>query len=192
MSRGLGRIERAILAEIEKGRTPKGVGEPLGAHVSSGQLFFACYPEARPAGGWHWPEPTEAQRKAVWRAMHAIVRKFPQYALMGGKGQTPLWLYEPADPFSTLWAELAVKLGGFVPMMDAKALAEGREPSYALGHLRSHRSALRGARTVRRSVDGASAAALAAKARMLITANDPDDVRAGLREIAEALERLAP
>jgi hypothetical protein len=39
MSRGLGRIERAILAEIENGRTPRGAGQAHGAH--------ACYPEAR-------------------------------------------------------------------------------------------------------------------------------------------------
>jgi hypothetical protein len=29
--------------------------------------------------------------------MHSIVRKFPQYALAGGKGRTCLWLYEPGD-----------------------------------------------------------------------------------------------
>ena len=43
-------------------------------------------------------EPTPAQRKAIWRAMHTVVSKHPQYALMGGEGQSPLWLYEPADP----------------------------------------------------------------------------------------------
>jgi hypothetical protein len=32
------------------------------------------------------------------------VRKFPQYALMGGKGRKGLILYEPGDPDSVAWA----------------------------------------------------------------------------------------
>jgi hypothetical protein len=189
MSRGLGRIERAILAEIENGRTPRGAGQAHGAHVSSGHLFYACYPEMRPAGGWRWPEPTEAQRKAIWRAMHAIVRKFPQYALMGGKGRTPLWLYEPADPFSTLWAELVVKLGWLRPDDGRPGRHERRRANPRAEP--PAQSSLGAAGRAGRNRLGVSAAALAARARMLIAANDPDEVRAGLRAIAEALEGLA-
>lgn len=32
--------------------------------------------------------------------MHQIARKFPQYAVAGGKGRLPLYLYEPGDPWS--------------------------------------------------------------------------------------------
>ncbi len=131
MSRGLCRIDRAILARIEEGRTSTGVGwPPHGAHVSSGQLFWDCYPNPKPGFPDH-REPTPVQRKSVSRAMHAIVRKFPQYALMGGEGQTPLWLCEPGDPESTLWAELSVKYGrhGFVPLADVRKIAAGNQPT---------------------------------------------------------------
>ena len=41
----------------------------------------------------HWT-PTRAQRKAMIRAMRSFVTKFPQYALMGGMGRKPLYLYD--------------------------------------------------------------------------------------------------
>ena len=37
--------------------------------------------------------------------MRSIVRKYPQYAL-AGKGCMVLYLYEPADPISTILANL--------------------------------------------------------------------------------------
>jgi hypothetical protein len=45
-------------------------------------------------------DATRAERVSILRAMHAIVRKFPQYALAGGKGRTPLYLYEPGNAHS--------------------------------------------------------------------------------------------
>ena len=50
-----------------------------------------------------------AQRKAVSRAMHSFVRKHPQYALTGGQGRKRLYLYEPSDPLSTMWAKMSVE-----------------------------------------------------------------------------------
>ena len=51
----------------------------------------------------------------VTRAMRSIVRKYPQYAL-AGKGCMVLYLYEPADPISTIWANLNVERRGSNPI----------------------------------------------------------------------------
>jgi hypothetical protein len=57
--------------------------------------------------------------------MHSFVRKFPQYALTGGKGHKRLYLYEPGDPLSSMWARMSVERHGFVCRSDeAKALTE--------------------------------------------------------------------
>jgi hypothetical protein len=40
--------------------------------------------------------------------MHSFVEKFPQYALLGGKGRKALYLYEQADPESVAWAQMGV------------------------------------------------------------------------------------
>ena len=143
MSRGLGRIERAILTCIEEGRRPLGSFTPHGPHISSHHVISVCFPTPHYPTPGRNQKPTPAQRKAIWRAMYTVVRKYPQYALMGGKGRTSLWLYEPADPESTLWAELAVKYRCFIPRSDVHRVAEGGKPEYALSHLRGHRQMLR-------------------------------------------------
>jgi hypothetical protein len=76
MSKGLGRIERTILATMRRGKK-----------LTSGQLTLQC-------GG----DLTIALRKTVLRAMHSLVRKYPQYALTGGRGQTELSLVPPPKP----------------------------------------------------------------------------------------------
>jgi|SRR6516162_3133395 len=106
MSRGLGRIERWIEAEIiakkVKGRS---------VHADSLGLAYNYKDYKSDPPDW---KPSLAQRGAVVRAMHSYVRKFPQYALMGGKGRKMLYLYEPSDPVSTIWAMLSVERHGFV------------------------------------------------------------------------------
>lgn len=213
MSRGLGRLERAIVAAIEKRGTigpglsslpPKAVaiikagglcrdaGGLMPVHFSSGQLFFECYPPDYSV--FNRAPPTPSQRKAVVRAMHSVVQKFPEYALMGGQGrEAMLWLYEPGDPLSKLWTELQVQYGrhAHVTLADAKSVTAGGQPSYAIEQRRRHRSYLRGARVVEKSArirEVVDLAALAKKVRKLITENDPDAIRDGLREIADALD----
>jgi hypothetical protein len=88
VSRGLGRIERAILAVIER-EAEEGWG---GLMLCAEELAQDIY--GPPAF------PTRAQVVSVLRAMHSLTRKFPQYALAGGKGREPLWLYDRSDPRS--------------------------------------------------------------------------------------------
>jgi hypothetical protein len=81
MSRGLGRIERAILALIEDKRAGKN-----------------CYPEEalavaayQPGRGSKRPS-TKAERVAVARAMRSLAHKYhDRIVLKGGEGR-PLWL----------------------------------------------------------------------------------------------------
>jgi hypothetical protein len=76
MSRGLGKIERTILDDIT-------IGGPSSVLIHSWGLLCHHNCFRRPAN-WNF-EPTTAERKAVTRAMRSFVRKFPQYALTGGK-----------------------------------------------------------------------------------------------------------
>jgi hypothetical protein len=79
MSRGLGQIEQEILALIED----EGEERPY----SAAELAAAIYrPNAGDDGCC-----TRAQRVAVIRAMHSLLRKHPdKVALTGGKGRAPL------------------------------------------------------------------------------------------------------
>jgi hypothetical protein len=124
MSRGLGRIERAIAAEIAgAARHPN----PMSVHIGSHQLTDSVYrPQENSGAGfgkagtkWDW-EPNLVQRKAVARAMHSFVRKHQQYALAGGLGHKSLYLYDTADPVSVMWAKLSVKHRRFVSQSEAK------------------------------------------------------------------------
>ena len=112
MSRGLGKIERAILDDIT-------IGGPSSVLIHSwGLLCHAnCF---RRSAFWNF-EPTTAERKAVTRAMRSFVRKFPQYALTGAKERKMLYLYEPADPISAMWAKLSVERPKFVSRSEAMA-----------------------------------------------------------------------
>jgi hypothetical protein len=97
MGRGSGRIERGIQSLIEKEQSRENrMAVLISSWVIAGQVF-------RPPGWcWNW-HPTEAERKAVARAMHSFVRKFPQFALLGGHGRKRLYLYDTTDPDSVLW-----------------------------------------------------------------------------------------
>jgi hypothetical protein len=107
MSKGPGRIERWVADAIARER------RDLPVLVSSWSITFEYQDYSR---GWNYQwMPSRAQRQAVVRAMHSFVRKHQQYALIGGKGRKPLYLYEPDDPRSAMWAKLSVERRGFVP-----------------------------------------------------------------------------
>ena len=72
MSRGLGHLERTILAMVERRD-----------NFTALDIAHEAYPGA--------PQ-THAQHVAVLRAMHSFVRKHPEYAVIGGKGSQPLVL----------------------------------------------------------------------------------------------------
>jgi hypothetical protein len=81
MSRGLGRIERAILELIED-------GDVCEDRYATRDLALAIYQPERPTR-----LPTQAERVAVLRAMRSLARKYPsKLELTGGKGAKPLWL----------------------------------------------------------------------------------------------------
>jgi hypothetical protein len=113
MSRGLGRIERVIAAEIASD-----AAYPMAVHLSSGRLAIAVYRPQDDFGGTG--RCTLAQGKAVSRAMHSFVRKHQQYALAGGRGRKSLYLYDIADPVSVMWAKLSVKHRRSVPQSEAR------------------------------------------------------------------------
>src|SRR6516165_2979541 len=132
MSRGLGRIEQAILRAIEdeKSHTSGIFSGRYPLKLSSRVLLDECYPElARKTWGYikEPPPPTMAQKKAVNRALRSIVRRYPRYALMGGKGRKPSYLYEPADPRSVMWAKLTVERREFVSLSDVARELNGLE-----------------------------------------------------------------
>lgn len=126
MSKGLGRIERAILGAIARDKVGL-AGEPDPVRVTSWgilyDLFQPAYGAPSAGMGWGWTprQATPAQRKTVVRALHSFVRKHPEYALTGGKGRKELILYEPADPVSAAWARLTVERRGFVPLCEVRA-----------------------------------------------------------------------
>jgi hypothetical protein len=79
MSRGLGRVERAILAVVEDACEERYAAETLALEI---------YQPEKPRR-----RPTQAERVAVFRAMHSLARKFPKkFVLNGGKGSEPLRL----------------------------------------------------------------------------------------------------
>ena len=116
MSLGLGRVERWIAEDIEADKkAPHG---PRPVLVSSWSLAFNYQDYRNYQSGW---TPSRAQRKAVVRAMHSFVRKHPQYALTAWRGRKGLFLYEPADPVSAMWARLSLECRQFVPLSEVKA-----------------------------------------------------------------------
>lgn len=108
MSRGLGKIERVIAAEIaDAAIVDEETGKPGTVLISSWELLSTVY-EDHSTWDFKW-KPTPAARKAVTRAMHSFVRKHQQYALTGGQGRRQLYLYDAADPISVIWAKLNVE-----------------------------------------------------------------------------------
>jgi hypothetical protein len=81
MSRGLGRIERAILELVEG-------GDACEDRYAATDFALAIYQQERPIR-----LSTQAERVAVLRAMRSLARKYPsKIALTGGKGAKPLRL----------------------------------------------------------------------------------------------------
>ena len=81
MSRGLGCIERAILAIIEG-------DDAYEERYAAEDLARAVYQPETPGR-----RPTQSEHVAALRAMHSFARKYPnQFVLTGGKGRGPLWL----------------------------------------------------------------------------------------------------
>jgi hypothetical protein len=81
MSKGLGRIERAILNRIREQRRRK-------ERVLVDGLDVAL--DVYESGRWVNGIVPRAQRVPILRAMHSVVRKYPENKLIGGKGTTPL------------------------------------------------------------------------------------------------------
>jgi hypothetical protein len=123
MSRGLGKVERYILGEIERAKNPRDARfGPTPVRIRTWDVLYVFRPlEANTGSCWSAQDAPAAQRKAVVRAMHSFVRKFPQFALMGGQGRKQLVLYEAGDPLSEMWARLTVERREFVPIMEARA-----------------------------------------------------------------------
>ena len=120
MSRGLGRIGRAIAHKIECARLLDPItGKPGMVPISSWELMCAVY--WNPDNGYDF---TPAQRKAVTRAMHGFVRRHRQFALAGGHGRTWLYLYKPDDPLSAMWMGLKLPSEPSKQQAD-KPLADG-------------------------------------------------------------------
>jgi hypothetical protein len=125
MSRGLGRIEQAIAAEIARAARPP---YPMSVCFGSRELAYAYRPAENLGAAEIW-EPNRVQRKATVRAMRSFVRKHQQYALAGGQGRKRLYLYDTADPLSVMWAKLRVERRGFVSQSEARnALKTLTEP----------------------------------------------------------------
>ena len=73
-----------------------------------------------PRADWTPDSLTAAQRKALNRAMHSFVRKYPQFALAGGKGRKRLYLYEPSDPVSATWMKMQLESRSLVTWSAAR------------------------------------------------------------------------
>jgi hypothetical protein len=96
MSRGLGYIERKILATLSRSQETTSTDRRGSLAISKGKPFSSRELAQKIWGkrgqaGW---KPALAQRKACVRAMHSIAAKFPeQFELSGGKGRETLVIY---------------------------------------------------------------------------------------------------
>ena len=80
MSRGLGRIERAILDLIED-------EDACEQCYAADDLARAVYQRGKSG------RPTQSEHVAALRAMHSLARKYPnKFVLTGGRGRGRLWL----------------------------------------------------------------------------------------------------
>jgi hypothetical protein len=112
MSRGLGRIERAIVAYVER-PVMRGV-------VTWWELQDAIYPKT----AW-----SRAQQVALLRAMNSLARKFPdRYAVAGGKGR--IWLFfgrkRSVVRYARRWSNVPVKAPAGVDATHAHAKRKAR------------------------------------------------------------------
>jgi len=114
VSRGLGRIQLAILAEIEsakqaaiaKGRVQRSDVNESSGDVTAWSVAYRCFAPSPLKSGWR---PSSAQIKACTRAMHSFIRKFSQYALTSRRSRRGIVLYEITDRVSVLWAEMKME-----------------------------------------------------------------------------------
>jgi hypothetical protein len=81
MSRGLGRIERAILALIDDKRARK---NGYAAEALAVAAYQPGIKSKRPS--------TKAERVAVARAMRSVAHKYHDRIVLKGGGDRPLWL----------------------------------------------------------------------------------------------------
>jgi len=117
VSRGLGRIQLAILAEIESAkqaaiataRVQRSDVNESSVHVTAWSVAYRCFAPSPLKWGWR---PSPAQIKACTRAMHSFIRKFPQYALTSRRSRKGIVLYEITDRVSVLWAEMRMETRG--------------------------------------------------------------------------------
>ena len=103
MSRGLGRLERAIVAGIERQRQAH-----REVRVTVGDIVWDAYPHRWVKGDFVDPDPPpRAHLVAAHRAMHSFVRKHAEFGLIGGKGGWPLELVSvsAARKWASLWRE---------------------------------------------------------------------------------------
>ena len=111
MSRGLGKIERAILDDIT-------IGGPSSVLIHSWGLLCDHNCFRRPAF-WNF-EPTTGECKAVTRAMIPSSASFRNMRSRAVRREDAL-SYEPADPISAIWAKLSVERPKFVSRSEAMA-----------------------------------------------------------------------
>jgi hypothetical protein len=125
MSRGPGKILRAIEQAIEKSRVGfEGKVAPVivGSHEIAARVFGPPFDGTKPFGPQF--EPSRTQMQSVTRAMRAFVLRHQQYALRGGRGRRALMLYEPGDIRSRTRVELAEQ-GIHVPQIRLDAYIRG-------------------------------------------------------------------
>jgi hypothetical protein len=129
MSRGSGRIERSIQSLIERLQTNEHsrTAVLINSWVIVGEVFR---PRSLFMRDWHW-KPTVAQRKAVARAMHSFVRKFPQFALLGGQGMEEALPLRRDRPRQLSVGSDDVASKDHVPFMNVKGSRESLSDSRA-------------------------------------------------------------
>ena len=94
-------------------------------------MLYDAYPSAEYRDNRITRTFTPAQRKAVTRAMRSYARKHQRYALAGGQGRKQLYLYEPDDPLSAMWAKMQVanRKPNPVTSSEAKTALRKRKPA---------------------------------------------------------------
>jgi hypothetical protein len=119
MSRGLGHIERIIQKTILDAQIDRySQGQKIPVMMNSWHVVGAAF--RPPILDWSVWTPNRSQELAVNRAMHSFVRKFPQFALMGGQGRKRLILYDTTDRESVAWATANMHSKDFVPLLAVK------------------------------------------------------------------------
>ena len=115
MSRGLGRIQLAILASIELSKqVGMKEGRETSINLTAWTLAYNCFEPRLGRLGW---TPSRWQIEACTRAMHSFVRKFPQYALTSRRSRQGIVLYEIGDQVTAgLCARMGMETKGNPPI----------------------------------------------------------------------------